>query len=158
MKRLWMLLFVLVGCASPTQPQSTTATEVYQIRFVKQTDTVFVDVSGKQLTETQKTKHIGAVTNASRKRMVLFTSDIYVKVSAGYGHIDTVSTVNKTSYPDGRGYVGNVFGAFPSMVGMTATIVATVVDDIRTPEEFRYPHLRKVLAVDTMRVVILPQR
>jgi hypothetical protein len=41
---------------------------------------------------------------------------------------------------------------------MTATIIAKVVDDSKTPEEFRYPHLRKVLAVDTMRVLILPRK
>ena len=116
-----------------------------------------MDTSQRQVTETQVTKHIGAVTNIRDRRMVLITSNIYVKATAGFGAIDTVSTVNPISYTN-KGYVGTVFGAFPQMNGMTATIIAKVVDDIQTPEEYRYPELRRVLATDTMRVVILPRR
>jgi len=148
MNRLWMLLF-LFGCTAPTEPS---VVENYEISFLKDVDTIFVDMDGGQVT-----KHLGAVTNIRDKRMVLISSNVYIQATAGFGHIDTVSTVNGISHTS-KGYVGTAFGAFPSMVGMTATIVATVVDDIRTPEEFRYPYLRKVLAVDTMRVVILPQR
>jgi hypothetical protein len=147
-----MLLFVF-GCAAPTEPQEVK----YNIQFVKDIDTVFVDMSDKQTTEVQVTKHIGAVTNIRSRRMVLISSNIYVKAGAGFGHIDTVSTVNPISYTN-NGYVGTAFGAFPNMVGMTATIVANVVDDIRTKEEYQYPHLRKVLATDTMQIVILPRR
>jgi hypothetical protein len=147
-----MLLFVF-GCAAPTEPQEVK----YDIQFVKDIDTVFVDMSDKQVTEVQVTKHIGAITNIRSRRMVLISSNIYVKAGAGFGHIDTVSTVNPISYTN-NGYVGTVFGAFPNMVGMTATIVANVVDDIRTKEEYQYPHLRKVLATDTMQIVILPRR
>lgn len=155
MNRLWMLLFVLVGCSSPTQPQDVN--QNYYLRFLKDIDTIFVDASGRQATETQVTKHIGATTNVRNRRMVLIEGNIFVKATPGFGHIDTVTTVNPISYTN-NGYVGTVFGAFPNMVGMTATIVAKIVDDIRTPEEFRYPHLRKILAIDTMRVVILPRR
>ena len=149
MKRLWMLLFVLIGCASPTEPQVVTN---YMLSFVKDVDTIFVDMDGGQVV-----KHIGAITNIRSRRMVLISSNIFVQATAGFGHIDTVSTVNVTSHTH-KGYVGTAFGAFPNMIGMTATIIAKVVDDIRTPEEFQYPHLRKVLAVDTMRVVVLPRR
>ena len=152
MNRLWMLLFVL-GCAAPTEPQEVK----YDIQFVKDIDTVFVDMSDKQVTEVQVTKHIGATTNIRSRRMVLISSNIYVKAGAGFGHIDTVSTVNPISYTN-NGYVGTAFGAFPNMVGLTATLIAKVVDDIRTPDEYRYPHLRRVLAADTMQVVILPRR
>ena len=153
MKRLWMLLF-LFGCASPTQPQ---VVQNYSISFLKDIDTIFVDVSQKQVTEIQTTKHIGAVTNIRGQRMVLITSNIYVRASAGFGHIDTVSTVNPISYTN-NGYVGTAFGAFPNMVGLTATIIATVVDDIQSKEEFANPRLRRILAVDTMRIMILPRR
>lgn len=149
MNRLWMLLFVLVGCASPTQPQIV---QNYELNFVKDIDTIFVDVSGGQVV-----KHLGAVTNVRSRRMVLISSNIFVQATAGFGQIDTVSTVNGISHTN-NGYVGTAFGAFPNMIGMTATIIAKVVDDSKTPEEFRYPHLRKVLAVDTMRVLILPRR
>ncbi len=149
MNRLWMLLFVLVGCSSPTQPQ---VVQNYELNFVKDIDTIFVDVSGGQVV-----KHIGAFTNVRSRRMVLISSNIFVQATAGFGQIDTVSTVNGISHTN-NGYVGTAFGAFPNMIGMTATIIAKVVDDSKTPEEFRYPHLRKVLAVDTMRVVILPRR
>lgn len=149
MKRLWMLLFVF-GCAAPTQPQEVQPK--YEVSFLKEIDTIFVDVSGGQVV-----KHIGAVTNIRSRRMVLISSNVYVQATAGFGQIDTVSTVNGISHTN-NGYVGTAFGAFPNMIGMTATIIAKVVDDSKTPEEFRYPHLRKVLAVDTMRVVILPRR
>ena len=152
MNRLWMLLFV-VGCTAPTEPQEVS----YNLQFVKDIDTIFVDMSDKQATEVQVTKHIGATTNIRSRRMVLIKGNIYVQVNSGFGHIDTVATVNTISYTN-NGYVGTVFGAFPNMVGMTATIVANVVDDIRTKEEYQYPHLRKVLATDTMRIVILPRR
>lgn len=152
MKRLWMLLF-LIGCTAPTEPLA----QNYYLTFVKSVDTIFVDTSQRQITETQVTKHIGAVTNIRDRRMVLITSDIYVKATAGFGYIDTISTVNPISYTN-NGYVGTAFGAFPQMKGMTATIIAKVVDDIRTPEEYRYPELRRVLAADTMRVMILPRR
>ena len=89
--------------------------------------------------------------------MVLITGNIYIQATPGFGHVDTLPTVNPISYTN-NGYVGTVFGAFPSMVGMTATIIAKVVDDIRTPEEYRYPQLRQVLAVDTMKMVILPRK
>jgi hypothetical protein len=148
MNRLWMLLF-LFGCAAPTQPQ---AIQNYELSFVKDVDTIFVDVSGGQVV-----KHIGAFTNVRSRRMVLISSNIFIQATAGFGQIDTVSTVNNISHTN-NGYVGTAFGAFPNMIGMTATIVAKVVDDSKTPEEFRYPHLRKVLAVDTMRVVILRRR
>lgn len=147
MNRLWMLLF-LFGCAAPTEPQVTN----YELNFVKDVDTVFVDMGGGQIT-----KHIGAITNIRSRRMVLISSNIFIQATAGFGQIDTVSTVNGISHTN-NGYVGTAFGAFPNMIGMTATIIAKVVDDSKTPEEFRYPHLRKVLAVDTMRVVILPRR
>ena len=147
MKRLWMLLF-LFGCAAPTEPQVTN----YELNFIKDVDTVFVDMSGGQIT-----KHIGAITNIRSRRMVLISSNIYIQATAGFRQIDTVSTVNGISHTN-NGYVGTAFGAFPNMIGMTATIIAKIVDDSKTPEEFRYPHLRKVLAVDTMRVVILPRR
>ena len=149
MNRLWMLLFVF-GCAAPTEPQEVQRN--YEINFVKRVDTIFVDIAGGQVT-----KHIGAVTNIRNRRMVLIKSNIYIQATAGFGKIDTVSTVNGISYTNG-GYVGTAFGAFPNMIGMTATIVAKVVDDIRTPEEFKYPELREVLAVDTMQIVILPRR
>jgi len=152
MNRLWMLLFLL-GCAAPVEPQVTN----YNLSFLKDVDTIYVDVTDRQITETQVTKHIGAVTNIRNRRMVVITSNIYVQVTAGFGQIDTVSTVNGISYTN-NGYVGTVFGAFPNMSGMTATIVAKVVDDIRTKEEYQYPYLRKVLATDTMRVVILSRR
>ncbi len=154
MNRLWMLLFVF-GCAAPTEPQEVK--QNYEISFLKDVDTIYVDISQQQVTEIQTTKHIGAVTNIRGQRMVLISSNVYVKASAGFGHIDTVSTVNPISYTN-NGYVGTAFGAFPNMVGLTAIIVAKVVDDIRTPDEYRYPQLRRVLAVDTMRVVILPRR
>ena len=147
MNRLWML-FVLIGCASPTEPQVIN----YELNFIKDVDTMFVDMGGGQIT-----KHIGAITNIRSRRMVLISSSIYIQATAGFGQIDTVSTVNGISHTN-NGYVGTAFGAFPNMIGMTATIIAKVVDDSKTPEEFRYPHLRKVLAVDTMRVVILPRR
>lgn len=147
MNRLWML-FVLIGCALPTEPQVIN----YELNFIKDVDTVFVDMGGGQIT-----KHIGAITNIRSRRMVLISSNIYIQATAGFGQIDTVSTVNGISHTN-NGYVGTAFGAFPNMIGMTATIIAKVVDDSKTPEEFRYPHLRKVLAVDTMRVVILPRR
>jgi len=147
MNRLWML-FVLIGCASPTEPQVIN----YELNFIKDVDTMFVDMGGGQIT-----KHIGAITNIRSRRMVLISSNIYIQATAGFGQIDTVSTVNGISHTN-NGYVGTAFGAFPNMIGMTATIIAKVVDDSKTPEEFRYPHLRKVLAVDTMRVVILPRR
>ena len=149
MNRLWMLLFVLVGCSSPTQPQ---VIQNYELSFIKDVDTIFVDMSGGQIV-----KHVGAVTNIRDRRMVLISSNIYVQATAGFGHIDTVSTVNNISYVD-KGYVGTAFGAFPNMIGMTAIIIAKVVDDIHSVEEFRYPQLRKVLAVDTTRIVILPRR
>ncbi len=152
MNRLWMLLF-LFGCTAPTEPQVTN----YTLTFLKDVDTIYVDVTDRQVTETQVTKHIGAVTNIRSRRMVLVTSNIYIQATAGFGQIDTVSTVNGISHTS-NGYFGTVFGAFPNMIGMTATIVAKVVDDIRTPEEYRYPHLRKVLATDTMRIVILPRK
>lgn len=152
MNRLWMLLF-LAGCTSLTEPQEVK----YNLQFVKDIDTVFVDMSDKQITETQVTKHIGAVTNIRSRRMVLIKGNIYVQVNSGFGYVDTVATVNSISYTN-NGYVGTVFGAFPNMVGMTATIIATVVDDIRTKEEYQYPHLRRSLATDTMRIVILPRR
>ena len=148
MNRLWML-FVLIGCASPTEPQ---AVQKYELQFVKDVDTVFVDRFGGQVV-----KHIGAVTNVRSRRMVLVSSNIYVQATAGFGYVDTVSTVNGISHTN-KGYVGTAFGAFPNMIGMTATIIAKVVDDIRTAEEFRYPELRKVLATDTMRVVILARK
>ena len=147
MNRLWML-FVLIGCASPTEPQVIN----YELNFIKDVDTMFVDMGGGQIT-----KHIGAITNIRSRRMVLISSNIYIQATAGFGQIDTVSTVNGISHTN-NGYVGTAFGAFPNMIGMTATIIAKIVDDSKTPEEFRYPHLRKVLAVDTMRVVILPRR
>ena len=147
MNRLWML-FVLIGCASPTEPQVIN----YELNFIKDVDTMFVDMGGGQIT-----KHIGAITNIRSRRMVLISSNIYIQATAGFGQIDTVSTVNGISHTN-NGYVGTAFGAFPNMIGMTATIIAKVVDDSKTPEEFRYPHLRKDLAVDTMRVVILPRR
>ena len=151
MNRLWMLLF-LVGCTAPTEPVQT-----YYISFIKNVDTIFVDTSQRQSTETQVTKHIGAITNIRDKRMVLIKSDISVVATAGFGKLDTVPVVNPVSYTN-NGYVGTVFGAFPQMNGKIATIVATVVDDIRTPEEYRYPELRRVLAVDTTRILILPRR
>ena len=147
MNRLWMLLFLL-GCAAPTEPQVTN----YELNFIKDVDTVFVDMGGGQIT-----KHIGATTNIRSRRMVLISSNIYIQATAGFGQIDTVSTVNGISHTN-NGYVGTAFGAFPNMIGMTATVVAKIVADSRTPEEFRYPHLRQVLAVDTMRVVILPRK
>ena len=147
MNRLWML-FVLIGCASPTEPQVIN----YELNFIKDVDTMFVDMGGGQIT-----KHIGAITNIRSRRMVLISSNIYIQATAGFGQIDTVATVNGISHTN-NGYVGTAFGAFPNMIGMTVTIIAKVVDDSKTPEEFRYPHLRKVLAVDTMRVVILPRR
>ena len=154
MKRLLMMVLFLVGCSSPTQPQ---VPQNYSLNFLKDIDTIFVDVSQRQVTEVQTTKHIGAITNVRNQRMVLISSNIYVKASAGFGHIDTVSTINTISYTN-EGYIGTVFGAFPNMVGLTATIIAKVVDDIQSKEEFQNPHLRKVLAVDTMRIVILPRR
>jgi Mn2+/Fe2+ NRAMP family transporter len=147
-----MLLF-LAGCAAPTEPQKVN----YNLQFVKDVDTIFVDMSDKQITETQVTKHIGAVTNIRSRRMVLIKGNIYMQVNSGFNRIDTLATVNSISYTH-NGYVGTVFGAFPNMVGMTATIVATVVDDIRTKEEYQYPHLRRILATDTMRIVILPRK
>jgi len=142
-----MLLFVF-GCASPTEPQITN----YQLNFVKDVDTIFIDTAA-----TQTTKHIGAITNIRSRRMVLITGNIYIQATSGFGHIDTIPTVNPISHTN-NGYVGTAFGAFPNMVGMTATIIAKVVDDIRTPEEYKYPQLRRILAADTMRMVILPRR
>ena len=153
MNRLWML-FVLIGCASPTEPQ---VIQNYQIQFLKDVDTIFVDTSGKQLTETQETKHIGAVTNIRDRRMVLISSNIFVKVVTTGGHIDTTVTVNPISHTY-QGYVGTNFGAFPNMAGMTAIIIAKVVDDIHSVEEYPNLNLRRVLAADTMRMVILPKR
>lgn len=148
MKRLLMLLFLL-GCAAPTEPA---VAQNYELNFIKDVDTIFVDISGGQVT-----KHLGASTNIRDRRMVLITSNIFVKASAGFGHVDTVSTVNGISHTY-NGYVGTAFGAFPSMVGMTAVIIAKVVADSETAQEFAYPQLRRVLAADTMRVVILPRR
>lgn len=148
MNRLWMLLF-LIGCAAPTEPQ---VVENYTLSFVKDVDTIFVDMAGGQVT-----KHIGATTNIRNKRMVLISSNLYVQATAGFGQIDTVSTVNGISHTH-NGYVGTAFGAFPNMVGMTATIVAKVIDDIQAVEQFKYLELRKVLATDTMRVVILASK
>ena len=147
MNRLWMLLF-LFGCTAPTELQVTN----YQLNFVKDVDTIFVDTAAIQIT-----KHVGAVTNIRGRRMVLITGNIYIQATPGFGYVDTLPTINPISYTN-NGYVGTAFGAFPNMVGMTATIIAKVVDDIRTPEEYRYPQLRRVLAVDTMRMVILPRR
>jgi hypothetical protein len=89
--------------------------------------------------------------------MVLISSNIYIQATAGFGQIDTISTVNGISYTN-KGYIGTAFGAFPNMVGMTATIIAKVVDDINSVEEYKNLNLRKVLAVDTMRIVIIPRR
>jgi hypothetical protein len=149
------MLFFLIGCTSPVEPQNVG--DIPELSFVKKIDTIFVDVSERQVTEIQTTKHIGAVTNIRNQRMVLISSNIFVRASAGFGHIDTVSTVNAISYTN-NGYVGTVFGAFPNMVGMTATIIAKVVDDIKSKEEYKYPHLRRTLATDTMWIVILPRR
>jgi len=149
MSGILMLLFV-IGCASPTEPQEVQPN--YKVSFVKDIDTVFVDAGGGQVT-----KHLGAVTNIRSRRMVLISSDIYIQATAGFGYIDTVSTVNGISYTS-NGYVGTAFGAFPNMIGMTATVIAKVVDDIRSPEEYKNPRLRKVLAADTMRVIILSRR
>jgi hypothetical protein len=144
-----MLLF-FVGCAAPTEPQEVKGN--YQLSFLKDVDTVIVDVHGGQVT-----KHIGAVTNIRDRRMVLISSNIYIQSTAGFGQIDTISTVNGISYTN-KGYIGTAFGAFPNMVGMTATIIAKVVDDINSVEEYKNLNLRKVLAVDTMRIVIIPRR
>ena len=151
MKWLLMLL-VLTGCTAPTEPKQN-----YYLSFLKEVDTIFVDVSQRQSTEIQTTKHIGAITNIRDKRMVLITGNIYIRATAGFGYIDTISTVNPISYTN-NGYVGTVFGAFPNMVGMTATVIAKIVDDIETVEQYVNPNLRRILATDTIKVIILPRK
>jgi len=150
MKRLLVCILFSVGCTVPTQPLAQQPD--YRIQFVKKVDTIFVDAVGGQVT-----KHLGAVTNIRDRRMVLINGNIFVKASAGFGHVDTVPTVNAISHTY-NGYVGTAFGAFPSMIGLTAIIVAKVVADSETAQEFANPQLRRVLAIDTMRVVILPRR
>jgi len=146
----WLCIGAVLAFVSPNMVQSQEQSDTtYFIRFLKKVETIYVLEGGRQ-----QIIHIGAKTNAKTTRRVLFRSNIYVRASAGWGHIDTVSTVNRTSYPDKDGYVGNVFGAFPSMAGMTAIIIAEVVDDVTTSMEFRYPEQRKILAADTMRVRI----
>jgi len=149
MKRLWMLLFVLVGCASPTQPQ---VTQNYELNFVKDIDTIFVDASGGQVV-----KHIGAFTNVRSRRMVLISSNIFVRLQEELKktrrEIDDLKLKIATDSVGGGSATADEARDCGGI-----QVIAKIVDDSKTPEEFRYPHLRKVLAVDTMRVVILPRR
>lgn len=145
-----LLLFFALACTAPTQPQE--AQPNYQVTFLKEVDTIFVDMDGGQVT-----KYLAATTNIRDRKMAIISSDVYIQATAGFGHIDTVSTVNGISYTN-NGRIGTAFGAFPNMAGKTATIIVKVIDDVRDVDEYKNLNLRRVLAVDTMKVVVLSRR